>query len=174
MKVALIGHFGVGKDTASEYLKEKHNFEVVSIYQPLRKLALEIFGTQKRQELNKLGFALSSAFGNDIFIWWCSKQITQNKHYVIKDARFKNEIEWLSSVCDALIYLNAKPEVVFERIKIRGREGDPKTLEELKTLWEEEGEIESAKHLANFVLDNNGEKQKLFCELDKILERFEK
>jgi dephospho-CoA kinase len=167
--VGLIGHFGTGKDTAAQYLSSKYGFTVYSIYEPIRVLAQDFFGRVDRKTLNLLGKRVSHAFGNDIFIRWCADKIV-NGNTVVKDARYINEISWLSKVSDAVICLEADPELVLKRIKRRGREADPTSLDELKTLWSEEGDLNEVRSDGIVKIDNSGGLEELYSKLERLVE----
>lgn len=169
----MIGHFGTGKDTVAEYLKAKHGFHVVSIYQPLRILAEKLYKNPSRTQIYELGKSLSEAFGEDLFIWWCTKTLKLlGGRVAIKDARFVNEVVWLSRVAKLILLVECDPQVVHERLKLRGRPGDPADLETLKKMWGEEGELESVRNLGlkNLVkIENNQDLQTLYSRVDEAL-----
>lgn len=172
--VGVIGHFGVGKDTVAEHLWRKHGFSVLSMYQPLRTLAQALYGEPSRTQIYGLGKTLSEAFGKDLFIWWCSKALRKlGGRVVVKDARFTNEIVWLSGIAKLVILVECEPSMVLERLKKRGRPGDPSDLEALKKMWENEGELESVKQLGLknlLVVQNNEDLEALYRKVDGALE----
>lgn len=174
--MGLIGHFGSGKDTVAEYLNLKHNFKVVSIYQPLRTLAQRLYGEPARTQLYELGKNLSEAFGRDLFIWWCSKTLEHEAgRVVVKDSRFTNEIVWLSGVAKVVILVECDPQVAFQRLSRRRRPGDPPSLEALRAMWQSEGELESVVELGlkNLVkVTNNEDLESLYRRVDRVLEEW--
>lgn len=132
-------------------------------------MAQDFFGKADRKTLNLLGKKVSHAFGKDVFIKWCADKIVDGDT-VVKDARYVNEINWLSQISDAVICLEADPELVFRRIKRRGREADPASLDELKALWSEEGELNEVHDTRIVKMDNSGGLEELYSKLDRLVE----
>jgi dephospho-CoA kinase len=174
--VGITGHFATGKDTVAEYLRDKHGYMVLSMYEPLKKLARDIYGEPTRSRVYELGKSLSEAFGRDLFIWWCEHSLRDFRgRIVVKDARFANEVLWLSGVAKLIIYLESTPEVAFERVKRRGRPGDPADLAELEVMWADEGEVDSIRDLPInnlVVVANNGDLDSLYGKVDDALRRW--
>jgi ribose 1,5-bisphosphokinase PhnN len=69
-----------------------------------------------------------------------------------------------------VICLEADPELVFRRIKRRGREADPASLDELKALWSEEGELNEVHDTRIVKMDNSGGLEELYSKLDRLVE----
>jgi len=174
--VGVVGHFATGKDTVAEYLKNKYGYAILSMYEPLKKLARGVYGEPTRSRIYELGKSLSAAFGRDLFIWWCEHSLRDFRgRIVVKDARFLNEVMWLSGVAKLIIYLESAPEVAFERVKLRGRPGDPADLTELKTMWKDEGELDSIRNLPIknlIIVTNNGDLDSLYGKVDDSLRRW--
>lgn len=160
----------------AEHLRDKHGYNVLSMYEPLKKLARDLYGELTRGRVYELGKSLSEAFGKDLFIWWCEHSLRGFRgRIVVKDARFVNEVLWLSGVAKLIIYLESTPEVAFERVKRRGRPGDPADPAELKVMWADEGELESVRNLPikNLVIvANNDDLDSLYGKVDDALRRW--
>jgi deoxynucleoside kinase len=102
-----------------------------------------------------------------------NKSLTECSYHILQkwfDFIFKNhEIK-----CDLFIYLRSKPEVAFERIKIRNRkEENSISLEYIKNIHElhEEWLIKNQHRLKVpiVIIDANKNKENLKKEVDKIL-----
>ncbi len=162
-----MGHAGCGKDSVAEYLSRKYNFRIVSFYEPLRNLAKDLFDREDRQTLRRLGRALSDAFGRDIFISYWSSNFPHG-NVVLKDARYRNELVWLSEVCELIIAVKCDPGVSAERIKRRAREGDPADEKELLSEWNQESDLDDDYPRFHSV-DNSADFQTTAKEVDKLV-----
>ncbi len=174
--MGLIGHFGTGKDTVAQYLRVRHGYSVVSMYEPLKTLAEKLCFPQDRTTIYELGKSLSDAFGRDLFIWWCGSRLKGATGTVlVKDARFINEVVWLSRLARVVIYIASDPRDALQRIRLRARPGDPQTIEDLKAMWDREGELDQigSLGLGNLVVvHNSGDLESLYRAVDAVLGRW--
>ncbi|MBU0614836.1 MAG: dephospho-CoA kinase [Nanoarchaeota archaeon] len=180
MLIGLTGTMASGKGTVAEYLKNK-GFEgyVFSdvIKEEARKRGLEI----TRENLQKTGDALRKEHKNEgILAKKLLLKIKSDKAFV-DGARNADEIHELRKRKDfVLIAVDAPQKVRFERLKSRGRSGDPKTFEDFKKLDDLENkklgggqEINKCMALADHKIENTGDVKELIAKIEKILSLLE-
>jgi len=178
--IGLTGPGAGGKGEVSKVLQER-GFVYFSLSDEIRKEARKRkWSDTKREVLQDLGDELRSNLGNDVL----AKRVAtlpEFKHadmVVIDSIRHPAEIEYLKEVFDAkIIGVTASPEKLFDRMRQRNREGDPKTFEEFEKMLKREMGIEGSSVMqvhkclaaADFVISNEGDKPDLRKETEKAL-----
>jgi len=182
MIIGLTGTFAAGKDTVAEHLITK-GFEHYSCGDQIREIAEERGITQSRDILRELGNELRDQEGSDYLAKRIIEQKAKTDKVVISGIRQPGEIKYLRSLGNFfLIAVDAPVEVRFERMKERGRIGDPRTLEEM--VEKERQEMESAGPnaqrihecmlMADALVINDGDIENLDQKIDEILKKFAK
>ncbi len=132
--IGLTGENCSGKGTVAEYL-EKKGFATVSLSDVVRE-ALAAEGKEiTRDNLVQKANELRAKFGPGILAQKALAKTTPDKNYVIDSIRNPAEVEELKKQKNFfLIYITASPEVRFERMRSRRREGDPSSFVEFQKL----------------------------------------
>ncbi len=182
MIIGLIGKIASGKDTVSKYIKEKHGFEEIVLGDIVREIAKERGLSLDRESLLNLQKELTRKYGEDYIIKLAVKRIKEKmkegkKDFVVNGLRREMDVKVLKdSFKDVVIVeVYCDDKIRFERIKNRGREGDPKTFSEfVKQDEEEERSFNISKVIkkyADYRITNNSTLQELYEEVDKLISK---
>ena len=182
MIIGLTGTFAAGKDTVAEYLETK-GFENYSTGDVVREIAQKKGIKLTRDNQRELANKLRDEFGPEFL----SREIIEKKAKTDKIAvsglRQPGEIEYLKGLGDFyLIAVDAPVEARFERMAIRKRKGDPKTLKEMvekeKKEMESTGDnaqrIHQCMQMADKLVMNEGDRELLHKRVDEALSEFKK
>lgn len=180
--IGLTGPSAGGKGTVAQTLKER-GFTYFSLSDLLREEVKKRKWSEIREVLEDLGDELRMRFGNDIL----AKRIallSEFKHadfIVVDSIRHPAELIYFRDVFEAIIIgVTTSPEKLLDRMNLRGREGDPKTEEELKKMLQrEEGpegspvmQVQKCLEMADIVIQNDEGKTDLKRETEKVLHEF--
>ena len=180
MIIGLTGTFAAGKDTVAEHLMTK-GFEHYSTGDQIREIAEERGIKQSRDVLRELGNELRDEHGSEYLCRRIIEEKAKTDKIVISGIRQPGEIKYLRELGHFhLIAVDAPVEVRFERMKLRDREGDPKTIEEM--VDKERQEMESAgknaqrihecMQMADTLIINDNDKGALDVKIDEIIKKF--
>ena len=174
--IGLLGTIGSGKGTAAKFLKKKYGFKIVTMGNMIRMLARKLKIPVSRKSLQDLQEKYRKRYGEDYFINLVWQKINASKHkrWIIDGIR-NNADAFVSKKNDAvLVFIDAKPEIRFERMKKRGRRGFSKTLEEFKEEEKREWKLFNFKKTINYAqykIDNSRGQKELFCNIDKLIKK---
>jgi dCMP deaminase len=177
MIIGLTGENCAGKGTVAEYLRKK-GFYVLSLSDIIREELSNEGKEITREALIKKGNALREEFGPAILAKKALLKVENDKNYVIDSIRNGAEVDELKKRQDFfLFYITAPAEIRFQRMKARGREGDPTTFEAFLHLEEKERKSEKATHQsledaiakADKKIINDADLQRLYDQVDKAL-----
>jgi len=177
MIIGLTGENCAGKDTVAEHLKRK-GFYYLSLSDVIRdELATE--GKQiTRENLIAKGNELREKFGPAVLAARTIAKIEGSKNYAVISIRNPAEVSELAKTPNFhLIHVTASANVRFERMKARGREGDPKTLEGFMALEKAEyasadknkQQLSQVMKLASKKIENESDLAHLYESMDKTL-----
>lgn len=178
MIIGLTGTFSSGKDTVADYLENK-GYEHFSLSDEIRTVAAERGIETTRDNLRELGNSLRDEFGPDYLPKRVLERAKSDK-VLISSIRQPAEIDFLEKKKDfILLAIDAPIKMRFERMKKRARPGDPVTLDELKEKEQKEMESkgENAQKIheciarADYVIENDGNFEKLYKEVDRVLSK---
>ena len=176
MIIGLTGTISSGKGTVSDYLVskgfEKYVFSDV-IREETKKRGLE----QTRENLQKVGDLLRKENHNEGVLAKKLLEKIKTGKAIVDGIRNLKEIGELRKRKDFfLIGVDAELKLRYERLKTRGREGDPKTFEEFKRLDEYENkslgggqEINRCLEKSDFKIINNRTMKELKDKIEEIL-----
>ena len=137
MIIGVTGRIGSGKGELSKYLAG-NGFYRLAFGDEVRKEALLRGITETRENLQKLGYMLRE--GKEECIWTrrLVDQVKAKHDYIVDGFRYPDQVELFNKRFENfyLIAVDASEELRYERLKRRGREGDPKTWEEF---WVQDG-----------------------------------
>lgn len=173
MIIALVSKIGAGKGTAADYLSGK-GFKIL-VFSDVLKEELEKQGKEiNRENLQKLGSDLKQRFGNDILARKLSEKISSGD-YILDGLRHPDELQFLREKYGKkllLIGIVCDRKIRFERIKVRSTRGEKELMFEefLKkdSTWTEIYIDELIKN-SDIRIDNNGNVEKLYEQIDNIL-----
>lgn len=182
MIIGLTGKNGAGKGEVAKYLQNR-GFHYYSLSDVLREEAARHGGAISREVLVELGNRLRSEHGPGILAEKVFARLDPEKHYVIDSLRHPSEVQVLKRRADFILATVRAPEQLrFQRLKQRGRERDPKTLEDFKELEAREAQSDTASDqqldrtiaMADIVLDNTGPLKMLHEKVREVLLEFSK
>ena len=164
MIIGLTGKNGAGKGEVAAFLRDK-SFYYYSLSDVLRE-ELESKGIPvTREALIQTGNDLRQKYGPDILARMTLRKIDPNRNYVVDSIRNPAEIHALKNNGNFVLFnISAPAEVRFERIRSRGREQDPQTLQaflrieeaEKRNQSEHKQSIEDCEALADYTIVNDG------------------
>lgn len=179
MIIGLTGPNGAGKGVVAEFLKQR-GFIYTSLSDAIREemkaRAIEI----TRENLIRVGNELRTQHGSAVLAHKILRSLDHDKNYIVDSVRNPEEAKALQTRSDfILILVNAPLEVRFQRVRDRGRENDPKTLEEFIRLENAERhsknqanqQLDETAKYANETLQNDDSPEKLHGEIIGILKR---
>jgi len=174
--LGLVGEIAAGKDTVAAYLAKKYHGQTVSFSQPLRDILDRLYLPQSRKNMAACGIALRGIFGQDLL----SRVITQEvkasraKIVTLPNVRLESDLIYLKKEPGfVLINIDCDQKTRFKRLKKRSQNPDDKS----KT-WEQflldaklptEVRIRKLARRARYSLDNNGTRQELYSQIDKLI-----
>ncbi len=180
MIIGLTGRNGSGKGVIAEFLKQR-GFIYSSLSDALRdelkKRQIQI----TRENLIQIGNELRSQFGPSVLAERIAAGLDHDKNYVVDSIRNPEEAKSLKKRKDfVLLFIDAPLELRFERIKARGRENDPQTLEEFTRLENAERSSNNPHHqqldqtqaLSDASLSNAGALEKLYEQVIEVLKKY--
>jgi dCMP deaminase len=177
MIIGLSGKNASGKGAVARYLMDK-GFEFFSLSDVIRD-DLEATGREiTREEMIKRGNELRERFGPSILADRIIIRMKPDRNYIIDSFRHSAEVEAFRKLDGfTLFWVESEDTIRFDRIQSRGREGDPKTLEEFRDIERREMEEASEFHqqilrcreLADHVIENNDSIADMQAQLDHLL-----
>jgi dCMP deaminase len=178
MILGVSGLNGAGKGEVVRFLEER-SFYALSlsdvIREELRRQGLE----ETRERMIETGTGMRGAEGPGGLAERLAGQLAPDRNYVIDSVRHPAEVDVLRVRTRRfkLLWVEADEAVRFERIRARGRGGDPASLEALRVL--EGRELASAdpaaqqllavREIADFVVQNDGSIEELRRSIHGIL-----
>ncbi|MCA9511806.1 MAG: AAA family ATPase [Myxococcales bacterium] len=180
MLIGVAGRNAAGKGEVVHYLAER-SFYALSlsdvIRDELRKRGLE----ESRERMIDLGRELRAAGGPSALADRLVARLLPERNYVIDSIRHPAEVEALraSGRPFHLLWIEADEAKRFERMRARGRAGDPATLDGLRELEGRElaradlaaEQLLAVRELADTTLHNDGDLALLHDAVQRVLER---
>ena len=176
MIVGCTGLNASGKDEVARILQEM-NFFHISLSDFIREEAKSRELSPSRDNLIKVGNELRTDFGADVLAKRAVMKLNDGENYVITSIRNPFEVKALDRRDDfLLINVIAQDEMRVKRIVSRGREGDPKTLEELKAKERKENssnpnaqQLDAVAKMAKVTISNNSTLDVLEKKVGKLV-----
>ncbi len=182
-KKIIIGFTGLmasGKDAAKKYLEEKYQAKSLKFSGIMRDVLKRINVEMSRYNLSAVSLCLRETFGEDLFAKVIANDAKEsdNKMVVIDGVRRLADIAHLTKLEGFyLISIEASPELRHQRLVARGENvgESEKTFEQFLADHQTETEmtIPAVMAKADFVIDNNGDFESLYAQIDKILEKIQ-
>ena len=177
--IGITGTYSSGKDTVSEYLKQK-GFSHYSCSDILREEADKMGLEQNRDNWIKIGNDLRQQFGPGILGQRILEKIDNENvtKAVVSSIRNPGEIDELKNTGSFyLIKVDAPIEIRYERAKRRGNLADDVSFEKFK--FQEQSElvsddpakqqISACMQMADYTILNSGSMEELYKKIDEIL-----
>ena len=179
--IAFVGYVTSGKDRAAEIAQDR-GFALFSGGDLLRSIADELGIPKDRDSLIRYGNLYRRRFGSDIIFRGAVQEIKaapEGSKHVLHSFRNPAEVELVQKELGALVVeVWAPPEVRFQRMPDRNKEGNPKTWEAFQRLedidhgigQELSGQnIAECVALAEVVIRNEGTLRDLEGKIDELL-----
>jgi dCMP deaminase len=131
-----------------------------------------------RDQLIATGRELRAHYGTGYLAERVLERLEPGINYVVDSFRHEDEVSVFRKASDFhLLAVRATPEIRFERIRSRGREGDPQTLEEFlrieqaeSTSLQAEGQnLTATEAVADYTLDNDGTTAEFHAKLAELI-----
>lgn len=169
------GHLSVGKGTACQYLEARHGAKTVMFSQSMRDVLKRLHLDISRPNLQKTSLILREGFGQDLFaqVVAADADKTDSELVCVDGMRRPKDLEHLKKLPNFyLISLVADQKLRWRRMISRSQNNDDssKTFEQFKKEDNAEPEslIDEIAQTANFVIDNNGDLDSLYQQIEKI------
>ncbi|AIF68644.1 hypothetical protein PAP_01010 [Palaeococcus pacificus DY20341] len=185
MIIGVVGKIAAGKTTIAKFLEE-FGFCRVSCSDPLIDLLthnveeyswvpeLPEKAEPTRDKLIDYGKYLKERYGEDILIRLALDKKRHCENVVIDGVRSRGEIEAVKRHSGIVLYVDAPSEVRYERLKQRNASKDKviQSYEDFLKMDEAEEELyhtSKLKHLADFVVSNDGTLEELKSKVVELL-----
>ena len=177
MIIGLTGRNAAGKGMAAEYLKSK-GFGFYSLSDVIREEVRNRGLQLTRDALIATGRELRARHGTGYLAERIFERLEPGMNYVVDSFRHEDEVAVFRKSSDFhLLAVTASAEVRFQRIKSRGRESDPKTLEDFNrieqaesTSLQAEGQnLTATEAVADQTLENNGTLEQFHARLAELV-----
>ncbi|NCN25303.1 hypothetical protein COT94_04385 [Candidatus Falkowbacteria bacterium CG10_big_fil_rev_8_21_14_0_10_37_14] len=174
--IGLVGPMVSGKGTVADYLKENYNATVYGFSSPLRDIIKRLHLPLLRKNLANLSNCLRTQFGNDLISCAIMADIADDSSplIVLDGIRRLSDIENASKLPGfILIKIDAKEQTRYNRLLKRSQNSD----DQLKTLAafqadeqaEADREIPLVMTKATLAIDNNGDFDSLYTQIDALI-----
>jgi dCMP deaminase len=178
--LGLSGLNGAGKGEVVDYLRAR-SFDAHSLSDVIRDELREKGVSETRERMIETGRALRAAHGEGVLAERLLARIQPDRNTVIDSIRHPAEVEVLRGIGPRfrLVWVEADEKLRLERLRARGRGGDPETLERLRALEaREQGgadpagqQLAAVREMADFTLRNEGTLDRLREDVQRVLER---
>lgn len=190
MIISVVGPISSGKGKVSEILREEYGFTHHSFSSTIRGVARSRGVDITRKNLSKLGKELQreapdTSLLAERIVETIEKDVKHGKKkFVIEGSRrvadcevFKKHIKDNPEMKFVLVAVDAPAYVRFDRLKTRGRHGDPTTFEAFKEIDEAElhgsegQEVGKLIAMADYKIDNSGTLEEYEEGIRKVLKK---
>ncbi|MCO6040993.1 AAA family ATPase [Thermococcus alcaliphilus] len=187
MIIGVVGKIAAGKTTIAKFFEER-GFCRVSCSDPLIDLLTHNLSEYSwlpevpekseptRDKLIEYGRYLKETYGEDILIRLALDKKRNCENVIIDGVRSRGEIEAIKKRGGFIIYVEARPEIRYERLKKRnaGKDKVIKSFEDFLKADEAEEELyhtSNLKDLADFLIVNEGTLEELKAKVEDIIRK---
>lgn len=174
--LGFVGEMVSGKGTVAAYLQKNHKATTHRYSTMLRDVADRLYLEKSRLNLQKLSQVLRENFSQDIMARVIAEDVKNDKNdiIIIEGIRRFADIEYLRKIENfKLVYITADIKTRYERLTKRTENADDqlKSFEEFKLdhKHESESEILAVGETADYRIDNNGNFEDLYNQIEKII-----
>jgi len=178
MILGVSGLNGSGKGEVVRFLEER-SFYALSLSDVIRQELARQGIEETRERMIDAGRALRAAEGEGALAIRLADQLASDRNYVIDSVRHPAEVAELRDRTSRfkLVWVEAPDELRLERVRARGRAGDPTTLAELRSLEGRElgsddpaaQQLLAVEALADFRVPNVGTVAEMRAAIHQIL-----
>jgi dCMP deaminase len=178
MILGVSGLNGSGKGEVLRFLTQR-SFYALSLSDEIREELARQGLEETRERMIETGNAIRAAEGPAGLAVRLAARLAPDRNYVVDSVRHPAEVEHLRARSRRfkLLWVDAAEDVRLERIRARGRSGDPTTLEELRALEGRElgsadpsaQQLLAVRDLADLTVRNDGSLDDLYRALHDIL-----
>jgi dephospho-CoA kinase len=177
--IGLVGMISSGKGTIAAYLEKKYDAETFRFSTMIRDVLDRLYLEVNRENMQGFSTILRNKFGENTLARVMGSDVkkSDNKIIVVDGIRREADIEYLKDFEGfVLVRIVADSEIRYGRIiKRTENKGDQeKTYEEF--LKDEKGEadaeIPEVMKVADEELDNNGNLEELYAQIDKLIQKY--
>jgi dCMP deaminase len=178
MIIGVSGLNGSGKGEVVRFLSER-SFYPLSLSDVIRDELAARGEAETRERMIETGNAIRSAEGPGGLAERLVRRIAPDRNYVIDSVRHPAEVEVLRARKRRfkLLWVDADESIRIQRIRARGRPGDPETLEQLREVEARElasvdpagQQLLAVRGLADFTVRNEGTVEALRQQVQDIL-----
>lgn len=173
------GSMASGKDTSAEYLQKKYQGSIYSFSTMLGDALKRFYLDFNRDNLIKMSEMIRETFGEHIMARTMAKDVENDPHnlIVVSNARRMADIEYLSKLPNfVLVEISADIKTRYNRLTQRRQKTDDAstTFEKFEKDHQKSTELsilDVAKH-ATEKIDNNGNFEELYKQLDTLVEKY--
>ncbi len=177
--LGFVGQIASGKGTASEYLKTKYQAKTYRFSTMLRDILNRLYLEVSRENLQKISQVIRENFGEETLSKVIAEDVKNDSApiIVIDGIRRPGDIQFLKEIPGfILINIFADIEKRFERIKARDENSDDtkKTFEQFQLDHTKEAELKIVEIAgeATEQIDNNGNLEDLYAQLDALVKKY--
>ena len=170
------GLISSGKGTAAKYLKEKYKADTFRFSTMLRDVLDRLYLPQSRENFQIISPILREAYGQDLMAKVIAEDVKKSNYNLIAidGMRRPADIEYLKDIPGfKMIAIEVDEKTRFERLLKRGENTDDatKTFEQFKKEHKAETEIHIPDLMkqADITIDNNGNLEDFYKQLDKLI-----
>ncbi len=176
--LGITGKIASGKTTVAKYIVKKYNGNSHRFSTVLRDVADRMHLEKNRKNLQKISTIFKQNFNEDILSKVIFHDVDNDKHkiIVIDGVRRLSDVAYLKKLNGfKLIYIKTDIKKSYERILTRGENSDDinKTFKDFQKDHKREAEIKikNLKKDANIIIDNNGNLDELYSQIDEIINK---
>jgi len=180
MILGLAGRNGAGKGEVVRFL-EARSFRAFSLSDVIREELRASGIDETRERMIETGNAIRARSGPGGLALRLTERLAPDLNAVVDSIRHPAEVEVLRqrSKSFRLIWVDAPETVRFDRLRARGRGGDPTSLDDLRRLEARElgsddpvaQQLLAVRALADFTIENDGSLESLHERVQEVLER---
>ena len=174
--IGIAGKIAAGKDTVANYLINQYGAQQLKFSKVLRDILQRIYKDISRENMQKMSTMLRNTFGDDLLANVIYNDIlnSNEKMIVIDGVRRLTDIEILRSLPEfKLLFIDTDIENRYQRLIQRNENIDDrnKTFDDFQKEDQAEAEIniDKLKSIADYIIDNNGNIDNLYKQIDKII-----
>ena len=177
MIIGVSGPNGAGKGEFVKYLAER-SFYALSLSDVIREELARRGLDETRERMIEVGRELRAQRGPGVLAAGLVEKLLPDRNYVIDSIRHPAEVEVLQRHARdfQLVWVDAELAVRFERMRRRGRSGDPQTLEQMRELEGRElgsddpvaQQLTAVRELAKFVVRNDAGFEELHASIQSV------
>lgn len=176
--IGIVGEIASGKTTITEYLKSNYGAVSFRFSNILRDILERLHLPQDRKNLQTLSSALRQSFSEDILSRVLSEdaQSADNPIVITEGIRRPSDIVYLKNLPGfILIAVEASERTRFERLT--GRSENPDDQQKTWEQFQDDGKAEAEQDIkeiaksAQYTVDNNGDMESTYAQIEKIMQQ---